>query len=149
MVFNPRLWRSVLLRRLLVAAFIKCVQARRAERHRMRERERERPLSNPLRLIGQRAGCCLCLGFGLWLRLRFWPGQPAAACAIFMSPEVACNRFYFVIVLVALPFVFFMCRLFPSFLHSLHPLTTFPPALPVPFLFLPASVTAFAHFWAK
>lgn len=43
------------------------------------------------------------------------PGQ-RAACAIFMSPEVACNRFYFVIVLVALPFVFFMCRLLPSFL---------------------------------
>lgn len=28
-----------------------------------------------------------------------------------MSPEVACNRFYFVIVLVPLPFVFFMCSL--------------------------------------
>lgn len=38
------------------------------------------------------------------LRLRL-------ACTIFMSPEVACNRFYFVIVLVPLPFVFFMCSL--------------------------------------
>lgn len=37
-------------------------------------------------------------------------GQRQAPSAIFMSPEVACNRFYFVIVLVALPFVFFMCR---------------------------------------
>jgi len=36
------------------------------------------------------------------------------ACTIFMSPEVACNRFYFVIVLVPLPFVFFMCSL-PAF----------------------------------
>lgn len=76
------------------------------------------------------------------------PGQ-RAACAIFMSPEVACNRFYFVIVLVALPFVFFMCRLLPSFL-SLALL------LGVPFLFLlqrvvivVAAAAAVAHFWGK
>jgi len=69
-------------------------------------------------------------------------------CAIFMSPEVACNRFYFVIVLVALPFVFFMCRQLPfgPFLFL---------ACRPCFYFISAVVAAavvvvvVAHFWGK